>query len=57
MRCYSCNKVLTTQESVRRFKGSGDFVDLCNGCLSTISEDVDTVDGCGGEEVDDEEPE
>ena len=52
MRCYSCNKILSSKESVRRFKESGDFVDLCNGCLGTISDEVDTVDGHADEEDD-----
>jgi hypothetical protein len=50
MRCYSCNNILTTQESVRRFKNSGDFVDMCNKCLSSISDEVDTVDGKASDE-------
>ena len=45
MRCYSCNCILSTQESVRRFKGSGAFTELCNGCLGTISDEVETTDG------------
>jgi hypothetical protein len=45
MRCAACNVILSTSESVRRFKNSGDFVDLCNKCLSTISDDIETVDG------------
>lgn len=50
MRCSACNVILTTSESVRRFKDSGDFVDLCNKCLSTISEDVSTVEGIASDE-------
>lgn len=57
MRCYSCNKILSSKESVRRFKESGDFVDLCNGCLATISDEVDTVDGHVGEEDDEDQNE
>lgn len=45
MRCTCCNVVLTPSECVRKFKGSGDFVDMCNKCLATISEDVEVVDG------------
>lgn len=45
MRCQACNVILNTQESIRRFKGSGEFVDLCNKCLGTISEDVQTTEG------------
>ena len=44
--------ILTPAESVRRFKGSGEFVDMCNKCLSTISDDIETVDGS----VDEDEP-
>ena len=52
MRCSCCNVILTPAESVRRFKGSGEFVDMCNKCLSTISDDIETVDGS----VDQDEP-
>ena len=44
MRCQACNKALSTQESVRRFKESFTFVDLCNGCLATIDDSVETID-------------
>jgi hypothetical protein len=53
MRCQACNVVLTPQESTRKFAISGDYVDLCNKCLSTI-DDVDTLDS---EYLDDEEGE
>lgn len=45
MRCTACNVILTPSESVRKFKESGTYVDLCNKCLSTISDGVTTVDG------------
>ena len=45
MRCSCCNVILTPAESVRRFKESGEFVDMCTKCLSTISDDVDTTEG------------
>jgi hypothetical protein len=44
MRCYACNKILTPQESTRRFS-SGEFTDMCNKCLNTIQEDVVTEEG------------
>lgn len=44
-RCYCCNKILNAQESTRRFKESNTFVDMCNECLGTISDDVDVTDG------------
>lgn len=45
MRCYSCNCILSQQESIRKFKESGTYTELCSGCLSTISDDVETVEG------------
>lgn len=45
MRCYCCNNLLTTQESTRKFKKSGEYADTCNQCLSTISGDVEVTEG------------
>ncbi|CAB4132751.1 hypothetical protein UFOVP249_3 [uncultured Caudovirales phage] len=45
MKCDACDVILTTAESVRKFKDSGTYVNLCNKCLSTISDSVTTVDG------------
>lgn len=55
MRCFACNIILTTSESVRRFSQSNTFVDLCNKCLSTIDDEIKTEDGKAGEEAEDEE--
>lgn len=47
MRCYCCNNPLSAAESTRRFKGSGIFTDMCDGCLSTIltDHDLETIEG------------
>ena len=45
MRCVACNVILTPQESVRRFKESRAFVDMCNKCLSTISDEIPVAEG------------
>jgi hypothetical protein len=45
MKCSCCDVILSTRESVRKFKTSGDYVDMCDKCLSTISEDVAVVEG------------
>jgi hypothetical protein len=50
MRCYCCNKLLKPSEATRKFKESGVFTDMCNECLSTISEEVETVEGEGNDE-------
>lgn len=41
MRCYACDKALNSREATRKFP-SGEFVDLCDGCLVTI--DTPTLD-------------
>lgn len=43
MKCYCCDRILTTVESTRKFKGSNTFTEMCDTCLSTI--DADTVEG------------
>ena len=52
MKCSCCDVILTTAESVRKFKGSGNYVDMCNKCLATISDDVATVEGAASDEED-----
>jgi len=52
MKCSCCDVILTTQESVRKFKNSGEYVDMCNKCLSTISDDVQVIDGEAEDEDD-----
>lgn len=44
MRCSCCNVILTPVESTRKFKTSGTYVDMCNKCLETISDEIETVD-------------
>lgn len=57
MRCECCNKILNSQESTRKFKESGTFVDMCNECLDTISDDVEVTEGYqeGEDNYDDDE--
>lgn len=45
MKCSCCDVILTTQEATRKFKDSGDFVDMCNKCLSTIDDVVSYTEG------------
>lgn len=44
MRCYCCNKILTTQEATAKFAVSGNFTEMCNDCLGTIVEEVAVED-------------
>lgn len=36
MRCVTCNKNLKDHESVRRHGITGEFLDICDGCLRDI---------------------
>lgn len=40
MRCIACNCVLTDFEATRKSLTTGDYIDMCNHCFSTIEEDV-----------------
>jgi hypothetical protein len=57
MRCYCCNTILKPSEATRKFKESGVFTEMCNTCLGTISDEVETVEGEAQDEdhFDDEE--
>ncbi len=46
MRCYCCNKILMPSEATAKFRESGTYTDMCNQCLSEISE-VETIEGAG----------
>lgn len=56
MKCYACDHILTPQESTRKFKLSGEYTDMCNQCLKTIDDGIETVDSTSiGDDADDEE--
>lgn len=38
MHCFSCDTLLTDMESTRKSKITGDYLDLCEDCYSTISD-------------------
>jgi hypothetical protein len=40
MRCLCCNKNLNDYESTRRHAVTGDFLDICTGCLSEVQDMV-----------------
>jgi hypothetical protein len=44
MRCLSCNARLTEFEATRRGANTLEFVDLCNHCFASISNDVLTLE-------------
>lgn len=40
MRCYACNKRLSDYETTLKHAETGEYLDLCMGCLSDIAQDV-----------------
>lgn len=44
MRCLSCDKNLTDFEATRKSVFSGEFIDLCNHCFASVSDDLQTID-------------
>ena len=40
MRCLSCDKILNDYESTRKSAVTGEYIDLCNHCYSTIKDQV-----------------
>lgn len=44
MRCLSCNVSLTDYESTRKSAVTGEYLDLCNSCFSSISGEIGTID-------------
>ena len=43
MRCCCCDRLLNDFESTRKSKTTGDYLDMCNKCFSTVSEDLAVV--------------
>ena len=61
MRCYCCDRALSDFESTRKSVTTGEFLDMCNKCYSTIKDDLlseeryDLYDGDEDEETNEEE--
>jgi hypothetical protein len=39
MKCLACDKVLNDYEATRK-NSTGDYVDLCNGCIAQTTDDT-----------------
>lgn len=44
MRCLSCNTNLTDFESTRKSATTNEYLDLCNHCFYSISDDVASLE-------------
>ena len=40
MRCYCCDKILSDFESTRKSVMTGNYLDMCNKCYSTIKDEL-----------------
>jgi hypothetical protein len=40
MRCQCCDKNLNDFESTRKSVSTGEYLDMCNKCYSTVSDDL-----------------
>lgn len=40
MRCLSCNALLSDFEATRKSANTNEYIDMCNHCYHTISDDV-----------------
>lgn len=54
MRCLACNVLLKDVDATRRFKESGEFVDLCQKCSGWLPDDVQTVTNPDLEELEED---
>jgi len=44
MRCLSCDKNLTDFEATRKSAFTDEFIDLCNHCFASVSDDLQTIE-------------
>lgn len=55
MRCVCCDKLLSNREAVRKGAVTKEYLDMCDGCYSTIADVVASVDGVGFDDNADED--
>jgi hypothetical protein len=44
MRCIACNAVLTDFEATRKGVNTGEYLDMCERCFSTIRDDIEVIE-------------
>jgi len=44
MRCYCCNKMLSDFEATRKSVHTNEYLDMCNKCYATVSDDLLTYE-------------
>ena len=51
MRCCACDKALSDKESTRKGVNTGDYLDMCDHCFSTVADDFPYIEGHGGRKI------
>lgn len=46
-RCLACDKNLSDRESTRKGVNTGEYLDLCDNCFSTVADDFPYLEGHG----------
>ena len=46
-RCICCNKNLSDKESTRKGVNTGEYLDMCDGCFSTVEDEFPYIEGHG----------
>lgn len=44
-RCVACNKNLSDVEATRKSATTGEYIDMCNHCFSTIADEIPHIEG------------
>ena len=44
MKCRACNVTLSDYESTRKNARTGEYIDMCNHCFSTIEEEFEVIE-------------
>lgn len=47
MRCQCCNKNLSDRESTRKGVNTGEYLDMCDNCFSTVADEFPYIEGHG----------
>ena len=47
MRCICCDKNLSDREATRKGVNTGDYLDMCDNCFSTVADEFPYIEGHG----------
>jgi len=56
MKCKACDEILTDYEATRKVLETNEYLELCNNCFDSESDDVLTLDRADLKHVTDEKP-